>query len=433
MTAEHLEQYANLPLSRNSPAAADLSLALDSDAGQGQIAVTPLYSAHGTPPFLTTGMSGWYSRIVQPLRTAALAEVISEFGRRQTRTGMPGFLFESKRDTIELDMLKNIQGEHEVLNQDANVARRHEDLQKERRKYEAMKARHRRDALDWNPFTYWLLPCCAIITEYAINWESFFKIPYLQNTPAFVFGTVTLVAIVFVWSSHLVGILIKQGRERLGGQVPWTEKRSTIILLVLAIFAFALSMGLIVWGRVLLVDDIIRESRIRTGETSGVDLLWLYGGAMLGNILVWILGVGWSIWKHDSVPDFVETRAKVLWLERWLDKQYKKYLQRRNRRHRLDAAKEQQHLNHEEMNQAETLVGYHDARELFAKLRQKDQEVVGLLADYKSKLIAKVQNMQPAPMFVGKDVTKVDFDITRVMTVEEYAGLPIDLKYCSTS
>jgi hypothetical protein len=429
MTDQSLEQYVSLNFTKNSSAAADLISFLDREANKSQIGLTPMYSPNGTPPFLTEGMNSWYSSAVQPARAIALAEVTAEFGRCKTPTGKQGFLYENRRDTIERDMLKKISDDHQVLMQDAKVARRYSELQKRRHDYETMKARYQRDAVDWNPFTYWILIFCAVITEYAINWESFFKIPYLQNTPAFVFGSVTLVALAFIWSSHLIGILIKQGRERLGGNVPWGEKRATIILLIIAIFAFALSMGLIVWGRTLLVQDIIRESRIRKGETSGVDLLWLYGGALLGNILVWVFGVGWSIWKHDSVPDFVETRAKVTWLESWLDKKYNKYLRKRNQTHHLDAAKKLGHLNAEEAYQAENLIGYHEARGRFAKLKQKDQEVAGLLIDYKSKLLGKVATVRPVPTFIGKDITKVDYDITRIMTADDYAAIPIDLKY----
>jgi hypothetical protein len=64
--------------------------------------------------------------------------------------------------------------------------------------------------------------------------------------------------------------------------------------------------------------------------------------------------------------------------------------------------------------------------------RQKDQEVIGLLADYKSKLLSKIESVEPGPIFQSTDITKVDFEITRNLTPDEYAALPIDLKY-STS
>jgi hypothetical protein len=357
-----LKEYINeLPLDRNSEAAKDLLSRIDRESSNSVIGLTAVYSSDGTPPYLTEEMNAWYTGTVQRYRGGALAEVLSVFAKQKTRTGGRGFLFEYRRDMIERDMLKKIHDEHDVLKDRPKVSRRYEQLKEYRHDYGTMKAKYRRDAVDWNPYTYWLLIFCAIITEYAINWESFTKIPYLQNTPAFVFGTVTLVALVFVFSSHLVGILIKQGRERFGGHVPKGEKRSTIILLIFALILFALSMGLIVWGRMLLVDDIIRENRILKGESSGADALWLYGGALLGNVIVWILGVAWSIWRHDSVPNFVELRAKMTRLEVWLDKQYKKYLQKRNQRHRLDARRELDHLNGEETTQSESLVGYHQA------------------------------------------------------------------------
>jgi hypothetical protein len=191
-------------------------------------------------------------------------------------------------------------------------------------------------------------------------------------------------------------------------------------------------MSLIVWGRLLLMADLAREDIILKG-TSTENNLWMNSGALLGNVIVWLLGVAWSIWRHDSVPDFVELRGKVKWLEAWMDKQYNKYLQKRNQRHRLEARRALDQLTNEETTQAESLAGYHQAREWFAALRQKDQEVIGLLTDYKSHLISRIESLEPPRIFVGKDITKVDFDITRNLTSEEYSALNIDLKYSTTA
>src|SRR5262249_25733247 len=162
--------------------------------------------------------------------------------------------------------------------------------------------------------------------------------------PALVLGSVILVASFFAASSHILGTLWKQRQEKFGGGVSATERKKSRLELILALFLFFLGMGIVVWGRYLLISEIMREKTILRGEGLDVEDILFTIGAILGNVGVWVAAMWWSYTKHDSIPNFSELRTEVERLQAKMLRLYEKYLTSRNQRHILAGRKKVEQL-----------------------------------------------------------------------------------------
>jgi hypothetical protein len=188
-------------------------------------------------------------------------------------------------------------------------------------------------------------------------------------------------------------------------------------------------MGIVVWGRYLLMSDIIREKTILRGQGLELEDILYTIGAILGNIGVWIAGMWWSYTKHDSVPNFSELRTEVEHLQSKMLRLYEKYLTSRNQRHILAGHRKTEQLQRVEQSQKIHLSGYRDARERFNRLLEKDHEVAALLGEYKSRLISKVNSKNPDAIFLIKDITKADIDDEHRYDADQFASAPLQLRY----
>jgi hypothetical protein len=336
---------------------------LDEEAERSILNLTPVYSTNGVPAFLTPGMDGWYRTYVQPVRGRAIEEVSGEFESQSNKKSGKGFLFEKERDEIDQLTLHEIHKERETFMQRKDAAYVHDQLMEKQQAYDELRREQGRDAQKWTPIFYWTILFAWMVPEFLINWESFGKIPVLLNTPALVLGSVILVACFFAASSHILGTLWKQRQDKFGGGVSATERKKSRLELFLALFLFLLGMGIVVWGRYLLMSDAIREKSILRGNGLDIEDILYTVGAILGNIGVWVAGMWWSYTKHDSVPNFSELRTEVERLQVKMLRLYEKYLTSRNQRHILAGRKKAEHLRRREQYQAANLSRYRELRE----------------------------------------------------------------------
>jgi hypothetical protein len=424
-----IDDYAEIDFSLNSKAAADLFSRMAEEVKFSTVTLTPIFFQNGIPAFLTRAMENWYKYYVQPVRSRAVDEVAKIFEAKANKRKGMGFLFERERDTAELRSLEAIETERRTFMQKKDALNTYQRLNEQREMYDALRREHGRDAKRWAPVTYWLILFAWMVPEFLINWESFLKIPILASTPALVLGSVTLVAAFFAASSHIIGTLLKQRQDKFGGAISATERRKSRWELTLAIILFLLAMGIVVWGRYMLINDIIREKSILRGEGLDTEDVLYTIGALLGNIGVWIAGIWWSYTRHDSVPGFSELRAEVERLQSKMSKLYERFLTSRSQRHILAARSKIEQLQRSEQAQASKLNGYREARELFGLVRQKDEEVAALLAEYKGRLISKMVAENSDAIFIVEDITTADIDIERRLTPDQYANAPLQLRY----
>src|SRR5262249_36207126 len=134
----------------------------------------------------------------------------------------------------------------------------------------------------------------------------------------------------------------------------------------------------------------LEKTILRGGGLEFSDLVQ-FVGAMLGNILVYLLGLLWSFLKHDSIPDFSELRYELTKVQQKITAAFNKHLTRRNQQHLQKAQKDITQAQRVEESQKKR-EGYPQARQQFSRLKNKDSEVRSLLMEYRNRLLTKMKS-----------------------------------------
>jgi hypothetical protein len=271
--------YTDIPFDLDSIPAKNLFARLDGESSHLTTTLTAIYSREGLPPFFTPAMAAWYKYYVQPYRARLLNEVLEDLQSQSGRRGQQPFLLEIERDRIEMRKYDAIQTERDTFMLRKDAADTYAELKDKTDQYNLMKADYGRDAQRWTPVLYWVVLFIFMVPEFMINWESFLKIPVLMNTPALVLGSVLLVAAFFAFSSDRIGMISKQRQDRFGGGVSATDRRKSWWEIGVGLTLFFIGMGIVFWGRYMLITDILREKAILKGEGFGSEEILLFGGA----------------------------------------------------------------------------------------------------------------------------------------------------------
>jgi hypothetical protein len=387
----------------------------------------PIYSADALPPFFTVEMNSWYLSFVRPHRNVELQAAISVFETCTLPRGGRGILFEHNRDSTELSKLHDIAAERETFKQVKEVQHVMSELEDVRTQYEALKAQNGRDAVKWRPVSYWIILFAFMLPEFLINWDSFLKIP--SFTMAYASGLMLLVAIAFGYSAHTVGRIIKQWKELFGGYVGRTDKARSRRELAVGLTLFLLGIAAVAWGRWYFIQAAILEKEILRGGGLELSDYLQFIGAMLGNVIVYLLGFLWSFARHDSVPGFSELRARLDVLEARKLALFHQHLTSRNQQHIQQAQRKLESIIRVEVNQKANLNGYAKAREQFGIIKQTDDRVIALLNDYRAKLIDKLKGRRSSVRFRLDDVRVAELDTMTTLTLDQYAATPLELRY----
>jgi hypothetical protein len=415
-----LSAYSSVNLGKASEASKDLFERLARETDQTSIVLTPVYNTDGTPPFLTQEMAAWLASYVQPSRSGALQEVTDEFKRHNCK------LIEQEIEVIENKKLADVANERALLRLNKDVEFLRNRYVVLRTDYDALRLNYGRDARPWTPVRYWIVLFCFMFPEFLINWDSFLKIPGF--TPAYATGLILVVAIAFAFSAHSIGRIVKQWKDLFGGHVELTDKTRIRRELSVGILLFLLGIIAVGWGRWYFIQGAILEKSILRGGGLDFNDLLQFGGAMLGNVLVYLLGFLWSFMKHDAIPDYSELRYDLMKTQNRLAASFEKYLTRRNQQHFQRAQKDKAQAQRFEDSQKKR-EGYIQARQAFTKLRNKDAEVLALLKEYRNRLLAKLKSDPNPKSLQIDDVRMAEFDTVVRLTPEQYASVPLEMGY----
>lgn len=415
-----LKEYESLDLTRRSDTAKDLFDRVSGEGSQSTIVLTSIYSADSTPALLTQEMSAWFHSFILPYRSGAIEEVHDEFKRRNLK------LFEQEVDKIEQKKLAEIANERAYLRQNKKVEFLRTRFAELSSQYDTLQLNYGREALVWQPLWYWTVLSCFMLPEFLINWDSFLKIPGF--TPAYATGLMLVVAVAFGFSAHSVGRIIKQWKELFGGHVEFTERRKAKRELIVGTSLFLIAITAVGWGRWFFIQGAILEKTILRGGGLEFSDLVQFIGAMLGNILVYLLGLLWSFVKHDSIPGFSEVRYELTKVQTKLIAAFNKYLTSRNQQHLQRAQKDITQAQRVEDSQKKR-EGYPQARQQFSRLKNKDSEVRALLMEYRNRLLTKLKSDQLQKSLQVDDVRVAEMDTLIKLTPDQYASVPIELRY----
>lgn len=418
--------YQALDLRPDGPIAADLSGRLAEEAGRPTLSLSAPHGANAeSPAFFTPAMLAWYQSHIVFGRRTALAEVKRGFEGEVLPSGNHGFLLEAERDRIEQVKQDHLRAERQSFYARADIRDREEEIRRLHSDYDRKRTAHGRDAGSWNPWVKHGGVVAIMLLEYPLNLSSFLKIDFL--TPALATASVTLIAILFAFSSHLVGRLIRQWGERFGGNVTARLRADSYRHLAVGIVLFLIGAAAIVFSRLYLVAEALsRQSAL--GEDGG-STVSIYGVAFIGNLAVYASAVAWVLFTEDPVPDFAEERRRLDRLKRESQKAYRKGIERQQQQRILEAQRETEQLARRDAEQARALRNYGTCRSRFDEVCRHDARVLGLLDGYRNQLAVAARKRGVETRFTYDDLTSGETETRRDIDGDGYLSRRLALGY----
>ncbi len=421
-----LAEYQALDLRTDGPLAQDLASRLEAEASQS---VLSLSAPHGasieSPALLTPGMRAWYQSYVASARQSALSEVRLAFEREPLPTGNHGFLVEAEKDTIEQRKQSHLRTERESFFQRKEISDLIGEIGRLHSEYERKRAEHGRDAQTWRPWLYFFGLFLFVMAEYPINLSAFLKIDFL--TPAFATMSVTLIAFGLAFSSHLLGLVVRQWSERFGDNVTRRLKAESWRLLGVGLLLLTIGGAAIVFSRSYLVADALARANA-LGE-DGASAVSIYGLALIMNVFVYAIGLAWSIVFHDPVPEFLEERHRLDKLNDVSRKRYRALLETKQQQRIEEARRAREQAERREADQIKNLKNYGNHRARFEEVRKLDARVLALLESYRSGLLGAARRHDLQTRFVYEDLASGGVDTKRELDGDGYMRQRLHLGY----
>ncbi|KQT77384.1 hypothetical protein [Methylobacterium sp. Leaf466] len=418
-----LSEYQALDLSADGPVAADLSARIAEEAACPTV---PLSSSHGaaadSPALLTPAMEIWYRTRVASARVSAIAEIRRGF-EQETLGGNPGFLYEAERDRIEQVKQGHLRAERDGFFQSKRIRDRETEIDRLRSEYAYKRSQHGRDAGAWNPVFKHGGVAAIMLLEFPLNLSSFLRIDFL--TPALATASVLLIAILFAFSSHLLGRILRQWGERFGDNVTRRLRADSYRHLAVAAVLFLIGAAAIVFSRSYLVAEALNR-QAALGEEGGSTVA-IYGIAFIGNLAVYAVAVAWVLFTEDPVPDFAEERARLDLLKAQSQAAYRKGLERQQQQRIEQARRDREQLDRREADQAKGLRNYAACRARFDVVARQDARVLGLLESYRNRLVAEARKRGVQTRFTHDDLASGDIGTRRDLEADDYLGRRLGL------
>lgn len=404
-----LERYANATFDEHA-----LLARATAEANAGERGLTAVWSLTTRSRNLTDAMDEWLQRAVMPLRAPALASLNAEAAAIKIDGRFSGVLLQSELDRIECKRQDGVQQElnrfngryHGLLNRARNAEQ----------EYASMRANLARDAQTPNRLLELLIILAILLPEAWINLDSFRRAPMVQSD-AMAWGLTIVVGAAIAIAAFQIGLFIRgldYFLRPLGGR-----KMSGVPLIGIGLILLAVGLAAVAYARYYYLLPII-EQKIALGEEVPNMVIFI-GGLLLGNLLCFLLGAAVTFLLHDENPEY----AKVARQHRTLDKKIeglRKRLQRRLDPIEARAAVERDELVRKE-RQMHNLSGYQKLQEHLAQFLAKDAEAVGILNNYRSRLIAENEDQT----FARRSLTADLSDPMTRFTARQYSAEPIAL------
>lgn len=426
-----LDAYLKVDFSPNGDAYARLlgdadAAAQQAISGEGNVHLTPLTGE--TPAFLTPAMQRWYER-VNGDRRPALAAVKSLFGDERMERGARGQLFEAEMDKAQDEylVLKRKFVEHHRADKKAlyqQLDQLQENEQNARSAYEQMRAElgdREPKVLNRPLYIAGLLGITA--AESLLNYESFAALKW--TSPAIALGMTLLVAAAIAFSSHCHGTLLKQWEYYFGPHREDISRGRALRLFGLGTTAFTLGLAAVYYARDTYLADLI-DVRTTIGGEADTNPLWIIGGSLLGNVIVYVVGVMIAYFMHDSNPDYPEKKNELDKLETERQGLQNTLSQQRQREfQRLGAIldKNRARIKNVEEQQRRS-PNYARNRQWFSELQRQDSVVQAALQDYRDHFVGSLTRRGAAAFFYKNEEVE---DVA--IPPATYQGLPVRMKY----
>jgi len=428
---ESLKAYLDINCALAGSIAKDLMDRVDDEAAKDEIALTNIEG--DTPANLTNEMENWYRSYISPDRGAALHAICQAY-RDQAEPGKAdGFILPLRLGTLDerhlSDKLKFYKDHAERFHsQSQEIVETHKKLLDATHDYETKKAMHGRDAVITNRVLYLGLLIFVIFgSEAAINLESFEALPWA--TPAIAWGATILIGLAIGLAAHYHGTVYKQYAYYFGPAEDDTRRGPAWRMFAGGSAALSAALAFVYYARSAYLSAYLGSVGDFGQGNEGRSFVWVVGGSLLGNFLVYLIGVLWAYLMHDPDPEFPELKLDVQELE------HKLALLKRGIEQARIRSLEQMSAAHKRDTEAARRMSsvlsaqprYRRAQEQFASLQRQDEAVIGVLLAYRIKLAQRAASLGKRTRYVA--YTDDPFVRQQNLTASEYQRVSLKLKY----
>ncbi len=427
-----IEAYAGLDISSGSERFEALLKLADDEAGGRLIGLTGAKQAFDArqPGWLTPAMSSWYMVNIAGSRVAAITEIANGFREDQSLEGNAKSIYlEAERDRVRTKGTKAAIAETErFLHANKELIEQHDQRRQE---YNTLKARMGREPVRTKVWLYVIILFALVLLEAFINFESFLRVPYITS-PFLATGATMAVALGIAFAAHFHGTVVRQWHflfspqeaDRQGHQARFKDA-----LRRLAIGSLLLSLALLMVGgsRYYYLRDYILQAQIL--GTSAPSMLGGIVFMLFGNMVAYVVGLSVAYGMHDPNPLYAECDREL--------RRTTKKLELIKRKRLLEQETLRQGMDNElaecrKQDAAAQGPRYHELRQLSGIIESKDQEVLGVFAAYRARLVQALRLRADAKVFRFPDGAFEELLPTnpdRLLTPEEYASVPLALGY----
>ena len=427
-------RYVDLDLSSDSEAVASLMDKASKEAAQGAISLTSARQAYNAsqPGYLTAEMSAWYSKNVAGLRIAALGRVGSALENDVVGDGNVRSLFlEAERDKARArHLVQSITEAQQFVDRSGAVL---EEYQERRQSYETLKAQLGREPVRTNAWLYAFGLFMVVLLEAFINFESFMRVPYITS-PFLATGATVAVGLGVGVAAHLHGTVFRQWNflfspNAVGDSEHKSRRNDAIKRLVVGFLMLSIALGMVAGSRYYYLKDVITQAVVLGGPPP--SMLGGISFMLLGNIVAYGIGSMIAYYMHDPHPIYAEQDRELRKINK---KRAALEKQREAARSALKTGLANELKKFENQDRTARGANYIELRAQVDAVLNKDQEVLGVLLAYRSKLIGEIVAKASGTIFRlpdGNYDQLLPMSLDRVMTTEEYASASLALG-CAT-
>ena len=428
-----VEAYGNLDVSSSSPTFQALVESVDQEAKARSIGLTGAKQAFDArqPSRLTQAMSAWYMAHVAGLRVAAISEVNNEFrGEAEADSRAKSIYLEVERDKIRTTGIRAAIVETErFLHKHKELIEHHDEARQE---FSTLKARlGGREPVRTKVWLYLLILFGLVLLEAFINFESFMRVPYITS-PFLATGATVAVALGIAVAAHFHGVVLRQAHflfspQEAAEQGHKPRQNDAIRRVVIGFVLLTLALLMVAGSRYYYIRDSILLAQIlgtaAPSMTGGIVFM------LFGNIVAYIVALSVAYVFHDPNPLYAEKDVELRRATKQLEAVKKT---------RLLAQETLRHGTENELaarsKQDSTARGprYAELRQQADIVDKKDQQVLGALLAYRTRLVQALHDRSDVKIFRYSDSAYDDLlplGTDQMLTPEEYGNRPLTLGF----
>ncbi|MBB4953895.1 uncharacterized membrane protein (DUF485 family) [Agrobacterium vitis] len=420
-----VETYRAIDLSPDGEVVGKLLAGLPEETSAEHIRLTDHVGE--LPAGLTPQMASWYRIYIAGPRGQALDGTAAILGVNDDQKRTRGVFLErtiSQEQDRRIDLKRQAQKssrEKRKSDYDRLDEVKHE-YAKAKVDYDELRSRHGREA-KLTPIWYIPLLILIGIAEMLINFESFSSIKAF--TPAIALGVTAVVGFGIAYASHMHGTVIRQLEARFGAHRRDGDRASAAWMLTMGFFILFVVLGLVWYARNSLLSEQLLENAVIGGEAPSA--LFMIGGSMLGNVLVWLIGIVIAFIAHDEDHNFPLSLKHKMASEKKMYALHDKINQPLKRDfERIDAQCDKEiGQARNKQNSMSSDKSFAEGRAQFAKVVEQDTKVVAALELYRMQLTNGLKGKR-VKIELPPEIEDVE---DKSLDAVQYAAHPISLKY----